>query len=121
MPETSPTASGPTQQAPFGSSPVSGPTPNRGYEAAATQRLGVAIKQLEQLIVLAGSTSEMGKDVMKAINMLSKHVPTGSVTPAAEKQAIERMQMQNTQNQMTQARMAQMGGGAQQAQPGMAA
>jgi hypothetical protein len=122
MPEMTPAGGGPAQQAPFGTSPAAGPTPNRGYEAAAAQRLGVILKQLEQLLPLAGSGSELGKDVLKMINMASKHVPAGAVTPAAERNNIQRMATQNTQNQqlMQQARQGAAGGG--QAQPpGMAA
>ena len=125
MPEQTPAVSGPAQQAPFGSSPATGPTPNRGYEAAAVQRLGVALKQIEQILPLAGSGSPLGKDLLKAINILAKHVPEGAVTPAAEQQSVQRMAQQNQQNQMMQQRMRQPGapGGAQPggAQPGMAA
>lgn len=122
MPEAmTPTAGGPAQQqAPFGSTPATGPTPNRGLEAAATQRLGIVIKQLEQLLPMAGAMSEMGKDVIKALNMLTKHVPAGTVTPAAERQNVERMAAQNTQNQSLMSQMQKPPGGGG-AQPGMAA
>lgn len=98
----------------MGASPASGPTPNRGFEAAGLQRLGLVIKQLEALVPMLGSGSEPGKDVLKALNMLSRHVPSGSVTPAAERNNIERMAMQNAQNNqaMQQLRARQMQGGA---------
>lgn len=88
-----------SQQAPFGSSPATGPTPNKGYEAAGLQRLGIALKQLEQLVPLLGATTDPGKDVLKVIGILSKHVPPGSSTPAAEKNNIEQMAMRNAQQQ----------------------
>jgi hypothetical protein len=76
------------------------------------QRLGVILKQLEELVPLAGSASDLGKDVLKMIQMASKHVPAGSVTPASQKSNVDRMAMQNAQqNQQVQA-MRQ-----QQAQP----
>ncbi len=98
----------------MGASPATGPTPNKGFEAAGLQRLGLAIKQLEQLIPMLGSGSPAGADVLKALNLLSKHVPAGSVTPAAEKTNIDRMAMANSQNnqQMQALRQGQAGGAA---------
>jgi hypothetical protein len=96
------------KQAPFGSSPATGPTPNRGYEAAAAQKLGIVLKQLGELIPMAGATSEMGMAIMDMIKKGSKFVPQGSITPAAEKNQIDNMAMKNTQNnQQMQAIMAQ--------------
>jgi cell division protein FtsB len=103
MPQTSPAAQ-PQQQAPFGASPATGPTPNKGFEAAAAQRLGLVIKQLEELIPMAGATSEMGKAVLEALNKLVKYVPAGSVNPAQQKNQIESMAQKNAQqNQQMQA------------------
>lgn len=118
--QASPAAGG--QQPPFGTSPATGPTPNKGFEAAGLQQLGLVIRQLEKMIPMLGVASEPGKDVMKALNMLAKHVPPGAVTPAAEKNSIEKMSMQNTQQgqQMQQMRKAAMGGQGGAA-PGMAA
>lgn len=83
------------------------------------QRLGLVIKQLTDLLGLAGAGSEIGKDILKMLNIATKHVPSGSVSPAAEKNNIERMAMQNTaQNQQMQA-MRQ--GGAPGAPVGMPA
>ena len=125
MQQTSPAAAPQQQQAPFGSSPATGPTPNKGFEAAAAQRLGLVIKQLEELIPMAGATSEIGKACLDALNKLVKYVPAGSVSPAAQKNNIEQMAMKNQQqNQQMQAlkqqRMQGDQGGAQQ-QPGQAA
>jgi len=105
----------PPQAAPFGASPVTGPTPNKGFEAAAVQRLGLVIKQLTDLLGLAGAGSDIGKDILKMLNIATKHVPPGAVTPAAEKNNIERMAMQNAQQGQQAGQMrAQMAGG----QPG---
>ena len=113
----------PAKQAPFGSSPATGPTPNRGYEAAAAQKLGLVLKQLGDIIQLAGATSEMGLAIMDMIKKGSKFVPQGSVTPAAEKNQIDNMAMKNTQNnQQMQAIMAQkQQGAAPGGQPGQEA
>jgi hypothetical protein len=96
----------------MGVSPATGPTPNKGFEAAGLQQLGMIVKQLERLIPLLGSGSEAGGAALKALNSLAKFVPSGSVTPTAEKQMAEQAQMKATQNnQQMQALKAQGGGG----------
>ena len=118
MPETAPAAAPQQQQAPFGASPATGPTPNKGFEAAAAQRLGLVIKQLEELVSLAGATSEVGQAALKMLNIGVKLVPAGSVSPASAKNNIEQMAMKNAQqNQQMQALKQQQQGG-QGGQPG---
>ena len=121
MPEIAPAAPQ-QQQAPSGVSPATGPTPNKGYEAAAAQRLGLIIKQLEEIIGTAGATSEIGQAALKMLNIGVKMVPPGSVTPASAKNNIEAMAMKNAQqNQQMQALKAQQAGGQPGGQPGAAA
>ena len=119
MPAITPAAGAPGQssQAPFGASPVTGPTPNKGFEAAAMQRLGLVIKQLEELISMSGATSEVGQAALKMLNIGVKLVPAGAVTPAAQKNSLDQMQMKNQQqNQQMQALKAQSQQGQQPAQ-----
>lgn len=122
MASPAPAQQGQPQQPPFGASSATGPTPNKGYEAAVLQRLGPILKMLMELQQMAGA-SDVGKDVNKAIGMLLKHVPDGSVSPAAEKSTLDRMQMQNTQQnaqmQALRQRMMQGGGGGAQGAPQM--
>src|SRR5450631_1192714 len=98
--------------APMGVSPATGPTPNKGYEAAGLQQLGMIVKQLGRVIPLLGASSELGSAPLKALNSLAKHAPAGSVTPAAEKNAAEQMMMKATQQnqQMQQLKAAGQGG-----------
>ena len=126
MPIPAPAApGGQPAQPPFGSTPATGATPNKGYEAAGLQKLGVVVKQLEALLPEVGAGSDIGKAVLESLNKLVKFVPAGSVTPAAQKNSIEaqqRMMAQNNQQmqavqQMRQKAMAPQGG----AQPGMGA
>ena len=117
MPETPPAAQPQQQpQAPFGASQATGPTPNKGFEAAAAQRLGLIIQQLTDIVQTAGAASEIGKDALKMLNIAVKHVPAGAVTPAAAKNNIDQMAMKNTQNM---AQMQQLRAGA--SQPGQGA
>lgn len=118
MAETPPGAAPQQQQTPFGQSPATGPTPNKGFEAAAAQRLGLIIKQLEEIIPMAGATTDIGKACLDALNKLVKYVPAGSVNPAAQKNNIEQMAMKNTQqNAQMQALKAQRMQGGQGGQP----
>lgn len=119
MPETAPAAAPQQPQAPFGQSPATGPTPNKGFEAAAAQRLGMVIKQLEEIITTAGATSEIGQAALKMLNIGVKMVPAGAVTPASAKNNIDQMAMKNAQQaqQMQQLRAQGQPG----AQPGAAA
>jgi lysophospholipase L1-like esterase len=110
MPEPAPVANpNPAQQKPpFGQAAAAQPTPNRGYEAAGLQRLGLVVQQLQELLPQLGSGSDAGQAVLKALTGLSKFVPPGSVTPAAQKQQLERMaQAQQQGNQQMQALAAQ--------------
>jgi hypothetical protein len=107
----------------MGVSSATGPTPNKGYEAAGLQKLGMIVEQLQQLVPMLGATSEAGAAVLKALGSLAKHVPTGSVTPAGQKSMAENTMMRATQaNQQMQA-LKQGGAGGQQpgGQQGMAA
>ena len=135
MPQVNPAPAAPGQkppQPPFGATPATGATPNKGYEAAGLQKLGVVVKQLEALLPEVGASSDVGKAVLDSLNKLVKFVPAGSVTPAANKNSIEAQQrqaaQQNQQMQAVQAMRAKMAQGGQGgaagaggAQPGMGA
>ncbi len=82
----------------MGASPLSGPTPNQGYEAAGLQQLGSVLKQLERLVPLLGATSEPGAAVLKALSSLGKFVPPGSVSPASDANNAQQAMMKATQN-----------------------
>ena len=105
----------------MGNAAASQPTPNRGFEAAGLQRLGLLLQQAGEIAPMLGVGSEAYNMLQDFIKKTSKLVPPGSVTPAAQKQMIERMQQGQTQNNqqmqaLQQQRMAQGGGGQQQPQ-----
>lgn len=111
MPAANPTAPGAQpQQAPFGQASVTGPSPNKGFEAAALKRLGLVVKALNEAFGMAGAGTDVGKDILKAMNLLAKHVPSGAVTPADEKASLERQMMANTQNNQQAQQLKQMQG-----------
>lgn len=65
-------------------------------------QISMAIKLLEKALPMLGAGSAEGKDVMRALTTLSKHLPPGSVTPG-----IEQTQMQNFMSQQRQAQPQQ--------------
>lgn len=98
----------------MGASPATGPTPNRGFEAAGLQKMGMVVKLLEEIVGTSGATSEVGKVALDCLNKVVKLVPAGSVSPAAQKNNIDQMSMKNQQNnQQMQQLKAQQAGGAQ--------
>lgn len=110
MPEPAPVANpNPTQQKPpFGQAAAAQPTPNRGYEAAGLQRLGLVIQQAGEIAPMLGVGSEAYNVLQDFIKKASKLVPPGSVTPAAQNQMIQRLhQNQQQGNQQMQALAAQ--------------
>ena len=95
----------------MGVSSMSGPTPNRGYEAAVAQRVGSVIPMLLDSVKLVGATSEMGRKLLKIITSLSDIAPPGSVSPAAQKNQLEQQQMRNAQNMETNQQIRPGAGG----------
>lgn len=75
-----------------------GATPNKGFEAAGLQKLGVIVKELEALVPMVGATSEVGKAVLDSLSKLAKHIPTGAVSPASQRNVIQDMMQKAQQN-----------------------
>lgn len=106
------------QGAPFGQSPATQPTPNKGAEAAAMQMVAMAVNVLGQAMVKAGAASELGQGIMKHLAGLSKLVPPGASSPTTEKNTLEQAQLRNAQqNQMMQQMRGAGGAGGAPAQP----
>ncbi len=100
----------PTQQPPMGVSSATQPTPNKGFDAAAAQRVSLALNILTEVMSMAGATSDIGMAANKAIGILAKAVPPGTSSPASQRNAIDQLQQKNMQNQATMQQM-QKGGG----------
>ena len=78
-------------QPPFGSSPTSVPTPNKGNEAAGAAQLGVIINLMAKALPMLGAHTEPGRVMMKAMTDLGKYVPPGAVSPGLTQTTIEQM------------------------------
>lgn len=108
---------------PFGASPATQQTPNRGSEAKAMQMLAMAGKFLDQAYASAGGTSELGQQLHKIVGQINKLIVPGASSPASERNAMEEAQMKAAQNnqqmqQLRQQRMQAMQGGGQGGAPG---
>ena len=102
-------------QPPFGSSPATGPTQNKGQEAAAVKILAVATDGLMLAVQMVGPTSEAGRGILEAIQKLAKLVPPGSVSAQDKMKVMQQLTMaaQKQGQQMSQMRP----GGAPPGQP----
>ena len=68
MPIPAPAApGGQPAQPPFGGTPATGATPNKGYEAAGLQKLGVLVKQMEQMLPELGASSDAGNVMLDLV------------------------------------------------------
>lgn len=102
-------------QSPPGSSPATMPVPNRGAEASAIAGLSAISDLLLRLVTQVGAGSDIGKDVLKSISLITKHIPPGSTAQGVQQSAMMKM-MRDQQGQQPMAAMMQARG-AQQAAP----
>ena len=79
------------------------------------QQLGLVVKRLTDILQMVGVGSDPGKDILKAITSLSKHVPPGSVSPGSERNDLQTALAKNTANSAQMQQMRQQM--PQQAQP----
>jgi hypothetical protein len=87
---------------------------------AGLQGLGLALKILESLVPRLGSGSPAGKDVLKVISTLSKHMEPGMVSQAGNRNELQN-QMQRMQQMRQQMARPQGPGPGAAAPPGGAA
>ena len=110
---------------PLGASPAPGPTPgtmptpNQGQHVAGLAMVGVIVKLMERAIPLLGAGSEAGRDLVKSLSNLSRHVPPGALSPGIEGTALERLALQQRQNAPQVAAMRAAAPSMPPAQPAM--
>ena len=100
------------------------------------QKIAMAMKSLEPVLQMVGAGSEIGKEVLKALGVLAKVAPPGSVSPEGQKNEAQNSLMAALKNAAMMAQMKKQGlgggapgagsagappGGAPPAKPGMAA
>jgi hypothetical protein len=104
----------PQQQA-TGTSPASTPSPNRGLEAVALAALKVHVEAINRLSGFFPAGSDAWRDVHKAVELITKHVPPGAVSQGLANTQAEKMAMQ--QRQMAPQIAAMRAAQSQQQQP----
>lgn len=52
---------------------------------------------MSDAVPLLGASSDPGKDLLKALQSLAKHIPPGSVSPAAEQNTMQSLAMKQAQ------------------------
>ena len=75
------------------------PTPNMGLQANGMAMVKVATEILTRALPMLGVGTEQGKDVMKALNGLSKHLQQGGGSPGIENNALAQLMMQRKREQ----------------------
>lgn len=75
------------------------------------QGVGVVLNKLSEMLPMAGATTPLGKAIMRAIEALAKEVPPGTVSPQAQSNTLQQMQMKNQQQQATMKQMNPAAGG----------
>ena len=103
-------------QPPFGSSPVTGPVPNRGMQGEGLALVAKAKDLLEKSVSMPGlgAESEIGQTVLKFLADLGKHLPDGAVPPGLQNAGMQKFMMSERRDAPIQAILAalQQGGGA---------
>jgi len=102
-------AAGQPGQPPFGASPATMPNPNAGFKAQGIARLGLIVRLMEMTLPEVGVASEEGRDLLKALSTLSRHVPAGSVPPGVENAELQRLMQRQKENGMQVAQMRRAG------------
>ena len=67
---------------------------NKGLQSAALAKVQVAVRILEKALGDLGSSTDQGKELMKALTALGKMVPSGSTSPGVEQTALQQLMMQ---------------------------
>jgi hypothetical protein len=97
-------------QPPFGASPLTMPTPNRGNENAARAAVRGAVGVLQGSLKDAGIGTPLADGIMKAIEGLSKLVKEGDVSPGAQNTQMQKFMMEQRQMAPLLAALAQSKG-----------
>lgn len=97
------------------------PVANRGMQAAGGAEIGMIVRQMQEAALKLGAGSEVGRDVLKCINMLAKHVPPGAASPGVENQAMRNTMQKQQQMAPMIAQLKAAGGAGGGAPPAAAA
>lgn len=86
-------------QPPVGASPATQPVPNAGLQAQGVAEIGVILQLMERTLVKVGAGSEIGRDLLKSLNMLTKHVPPNAQSSGIQMQMLKDLAMKAREQQ----------------------
>lgn len=84
-------------------------------------RVGLIIRLMEMTLPEVGTGSEVGRDLLKSLQTLAKHVPTGSVPPGVEMAELAKLAQKVKEQGVQVAQMRQAGAAPQGQQAPQAA
>jgi hypothetical protein len=108
-------------QPPFGHTPITPPTPPRGLQAEGVSLVANAKAMLEKAIATpgVGAETKIGQAVLKALELIGRELPDGTVTPGQQSAGMEQFMLQQRQANPMQQIIAALGaGGGGPAPPG---
>jgi hypothetical protein len=112
-------------QPPFGSSPVTAPTPNRGAQGQGLALVAEAKQMLEKALSLPGlgAETEIGQAILQSLEKIGKVLPDGAVSPGVQNAGMQQWMMAGRRENPMQAILAALqqggaGGGAPGGPPG---
>lgn len=88
--------------------------PGQGAQAQALMQVKMALDMLQNALPQLGMGSDVHRDVINAVNRLSRHLPQGIPTAGAQQSGIRDLLRNTVRNAMLQRVMAQQGQGGQQ-------
>lgn len=87
--------------------------PGQGAQGAALMQVKMALDMLQNALPQLGMGSDVHRDVINAVNRLSRHLPQGIPTAGAQQTAAQDMVRNTQRNALLQRIMAMQGQGGQ--------
>lgn len=83
-------------QPPFGSSPMTAPTPNRGMQGEGLALVAEAKRMLEKAVSMPGlgAETDIGQAILKSLESIGKVLPEGTVTPGMQNAGMQQWMQQ---------------------------
>jgi hypothetical protein len=81
----------------LGSSPATGPTPNVGDHVRGNALIGAALNAMAMAVPLVGAQSEIGQELLSAMQRIGKKMPPGATSPGGEGNALDALRARQQQ------------------------
>lgn len=100
-------------QPPFGSSPMTAPTPPKGLQGEGAALVAEAKRMMEAALAKpgCGAETELGQALLKSLEAIGKVLPEGAVTPGMQNAGMQQWMMQGRRENPMAAITAALGAG----------